>query len=131
MPPLLGGVQFTVYHSYATESVIPKKGQIEIPGTGTYIGELDEYNKPHGKGVLTYLPSDKQARIRYEGEFNHGVRQGEGVMQWIDQTHRGTFLNNAAHGTGTRVYHRSGRVETCEWEKGNSVEEKSSCCTIC
>ena len=49
-----------------------------------YEGELDEQGLPHGKGTMTYI-ADKSENAdardyKYEGEFVHGVRNGEGCI---------------------------------------------------
>ena len=38
---------------------------------GKYTGYVNEYNKPHGKGILTHIRGDV-----YEGEFKHNVKHG-------------------------------------------------------
>lgn len=50
----------------------------------TYEGEKDAEGRPHGKGTMTYIADkseDERARdCKYEGEFVHGVRHGEGAI---------------------------------------------------
>lgn len=54
-----------------------------------YKGEVDAAGLPHGKGVMNYIvekdPAEElmfpdQNDLRYEGEFVHGLRQGDGDL---------------------------------------------------
>ena len=50
----------------------------------TYEGPVDAQGLPHGKGTMIYVADkseDADARdLKYEGEFVHGVRHGEGYL---------------------------------------------------
>ena len=50
----------------------------------TYEGPVDAQGLPHGKGTMVYVADkseDADARdLKYEGEFVHGVRHGEGCL---------------------------------------------------
>jgi hypothetical protein len=47
---------------------------------GRYEGQVNEKNRPHGKGVIRYEPSPYNSRFFYEGDFEDGTRHGRGCM---------------------------------------------------
>ena len=71
-----------------------------------YVGEVNAYNQPHGKGEMTY--SDGV----YEGEWKDNNRSGYGKWTGKDGgTYEGEFSSNAANGKGKY-----------KWPNGNSYE---------
>ena len=62
-----------------------------------YIGDLKD-GKRHGNGKYIYPNGDT-----YEGEWNYGIREGEGTFTYKDDSHTyvGNFLANVFHGWGT------------------------------
>ncbi len=51
---------------------------------GTYTGEVNEDNEPHGLGTF-YWPDET---IEYEGEWKDGWKHGQGTAYWPDGTIR-------------------------------------------
>ena len=68
-----------------------------------YKGETDENGLPHGKGTMKYekrvtfawfwLMDDSIAPKRYEGQWEHGVRCGEGKMTFWPGHPKGDWAN--------------------------------------
>lgn len=51
-----------------------------------YEGKIDTEGRPHGQGKMVYKVNDEQFKdMRYNGEFVHGVRQGEGCLSFAKQ----------------------------------------------
>ena len=68
-----------------------------IPKVNVYDGELNQYGKYHGKGVLTY-PNGHQ----YVGEFKDGKINGYGIYTWPDgEQYVGEFKDGKNNGQGT------------------------------
>ena len=100
---------------------------------GTYIGEVDDQGRKHGKGMYKWLDGSS-----YEGDFDedlrHGVghfkwsngesykgdyladrRTGEGIYLWRDGSkYEGSFLNGKRHGIGTFTS-SNGSIYVGEW----------------
>lgn len=70
--------------------------KIKIIKKLVYEGEVDEQGRPHGKGTLYYVVEkdpaeerkfDNQGDLRYRGEFEHGLRQGDGDLHALGLGH--------------------------------------------
>ncbi len=76
---------------------------LQLP-EGTYVGEVSN-GQPHGRGVLTYLQTDKYKRLRYEGQFLNGQRHGIGALIWKDgKRYDGPWENGGMNGQGIERY---------------------------
>lgn len=61
-------------------------------GDCSYTGEVDDQDKPHGKGVATWTSGDG---LEYDGEWTHGVMDGKArYTQRSGDTFVGTFKAN-------------------------------------
>ena len=61
-------------------------------GMTSYTGEVDENNLPHGRGVARWAEGDI---LSYDGEWVHGVMEGETVYTRRDgDVFKGKFTNN-------------------------------------
>ena len=79
------------------------KGTLDRPEEKTrYVGELNEVFEREGKGVLHFTAHSEY--IKYEGEFNNGVMNGEGKM-WKKNGDffKGTFKNSKQKGKGVYI----------------------------
>eukprot|EP00934_Nitzschia_sp_Nitz4_P003235 Nitzschia sp. Nitz4//scaffold219_size35776//228//2123//NITZ4_007817-RA/size35776-processed-gene-0.0-mRNA-1//1//CDS//3329542299//3225//frame0 len=72
----------------------------------SFTGFLSEQSgKPHGKGRMIFTATGDQ----YEGKFEHGVRQGRGLMRFSNgDVFVGFYQNDQREGRGTYQY-RDGR----------------------
>ncbi|CAE7538316.1 setd7 [Symbiodinium sp. CCMP2592] len=58
-----------------------------------YTGDTDEAGNPHGRGIL------KMKGAVYEGEFEHGLQSGQGLLRFADgSTCKGGFAAGQPHG---------------------------------
>ena len=80
-----------------------------------YMGEMDEWNNPHGRGVKI----TKYGGI-YEGHFIDGNRHGKGrFIYCTGQVFEGEFQENLEHGKGKMTYPK---LEEMGLEAGNYKE---------
>lgn len=133
-----------------------------------YKGETDENGMPHGLGVMKYekkttyswlwVMDDDIAPKRYEGQWCHGVRCGEGKMSFYSDnsqhySYTGQWANDLPEGSGSiRVIDKRGKESItscnlvaglregcntavefgktieCEWKAG--VKEGEGVCTM-
>ena len=76
--------------------------------TNGYIGQTNEYGRPHGKGTITWKG------IRFEGEFQDSAFK-KGTMTWNGNRYEGEFQDFKQHGKGTMTYSDGARFEG-EWQ---------------
>ncbi|KAJ4462388.1 putative Phosphatidylinositol 4-phosphate 5-kinase 4 [Paratrimastix pyriformis] len=71
----------------------------DLPGWGCLVLYCLQ-NVMHGHGIFVW-PDGR----RFEGNFNNGVMEGQGVLEWIEgpglQTYEGAFKENLFHGKGS------------------------------
>ncbi|MGN0551061.1 MAG: hypothetical protein ACI4I4_04370 [Acutalibacteraceae bacterium] len=74
----------------------------------SYEGETDDEGYPHGKGKKYYTNG-----LIYEGEWNHGAREGFGIAYSDTSAYRyeGEWKNDKRHGKGVRTDYRRIREE--------------------
>ena len=74
-----------------------REGYLAIQGKiVSYEGERDENNWAHGKGTATF-----EDGTVYEGDWEHGLRQGFGVgTRKTGDVYRGQWWNGMKHGKG-------------------------------
>ncbi len=85
---------------------------------GTYTGPISPENRPHGRGVLAFLPDDPMGRLRYEGDFEEGTKTGAGAMTFASgDKYEGGFRDGVPHGEGRFTY-SDGQEEAAAWEDG-------------
>ncbi len=66
----------------------------------SYLGEWED-NKPHGRGVFTFLA----AKYEYSGDWQYGKMTGKGKIVWNDgSSYEGDFLENQLTGKGIIKY---------------------------
>lgn len=76
------------------------------------------YGKRHGKGKLTYSPSDENKRKVYDGEWKEDKRSGQGVLIWEDgKKYDGKWKEDQINGKGAMTYQNGGKYDG-EWEAG-------------
>jgi len=81
-------------YKYAIESECQRlKDRVEY-----YEGETDEEGLAHGKGIWYYINGS-----RYEGEWNHGLKEGFGTVYKADgnKAYEGEWKNGKKNGFGT------------------------------
>lgn len=82
-------------------------------GKGTYTGEINSYDEPHGKGEAVYKSGDI-----YNGEWKDGEWNGYGKLKYADgDVYEGEWKEGARHGIGTMTY-ATGTVYEGEWKNG-------------
>ncbi len=76
-------------------------------GVGTYTGEVNEDDKPHGQGT----EYNADGTIEYEGEWKDGWKHGQGTLYREDGTkwYEGEWKDGLMHGQGTQ-YWPDGRI---------------------
>jgi serine/threonine protein kinase len=68
--------------------------------TFIYSGQLKD-GLPQGFGTAVYPENDQDSRVRYEGEFTGGKREGKGKLTYQDSSYyEGDFGNNTFNGNG-------------------------------
>ena len=78
---------------------------------------------PHGNGSIKYPKGHE--RVKYQGQFVHGKKEGYGVLTWRDGgIYKGEFKNDQQSGWGTyeRIIDKkqySGEEYTGNWLNGN------------
>lgn len=83
------------------------------PDDTKYEGEWAE-GKYHGRGTLWVKKGKTYART-YAGDWDQGVRSGQGVFYYPDKAvYRGDWANNRKNGQG-RYEHSNGDVYVGEW----------------
>ena len=83
-----------------------------IPKVNVYDGELNQYGKYHGKGVLTY-PNGHQ----YVGEFKDGKNNGQGTFTWPDgKKYIGELKDSKYSGAGV-LFKVDGEIQSGTWAK--------------
>ena len=80
-------------------------------GRALYSGGVDAAGRPDGVGCLDYAGFPRRGsvtgerRVYYAGCMEGGVRQGAGLLRWIDGTeYAGTWHADAPHGAGVETY---------------------------
>lgn len=75
-----------------------------------YVGEMNEENKRHGYGKITYFGGDT-----YEGYWDNDKPHGQGLYTWkIGGRYLGSFVKGNISGQGQRIY-PSGNFYTGEF----------------
>ena len=111
-----------VVPSFFDMSKVDTKGFecLKFEDNSIYYGEtawFDEQNKPckqedkgakkkrHGKGVQMFLRPDNSILCKYEGEWVHGTKTGEGVSTYPDgSVYVGTMHNESKEGFGKFIW---------------------------
>ena len=71
-----------------------KKLSLEI---GSYEGEVNKKDEPHGKGVL----SNPSEFTKYIGEFVNGKKHGKGIYHYsTGGKYKGEWIHDKKHGYG-------------------------------
>lgn len=95
-----------------------KRAAIFLPNGSVYTGEWKD-DVFHGIGELLYRNGNK-----YEGQFENGVRKGEGVLYvpetatTLKESYRGAWKDGKRHGFGTEWLDNGDAYEG-EWVNGN------------
>lgn len=83
-----------------------------ILSDGKYIGE-HKNGKPHGRGIIYFSSEDK--RKSYEGDWNNGIREGNGTMVWKNGgKYVGNWKSGVRNGYGTH-YYADGEIYEGNW----------------
>ena len=81
--------------------------------TNLYHGQLNEDNKRHGYGKITYFGGDT-----YQGYWDNDKAHGQGLYSWkIGGKYLGNFTKGSISGYGKRIY-SSGNMYTGEFLNG-------------
>ncbi len=68
-----------------------------------YTGPVNKDGKPHGRGVLTYPPANRDALLSYTGEFDNGELHGQGLVKWLSgETFEG-FMDRGSRSRGKQT----------------------------
>ena len=108
----------TLYKEDGTETTgIWKNGAIyeKMVDITTEVGHYYGYmvdGKPSRRGIMEYADSSV-----YDGEWNNGKFDGEGIFSNEQYTYRGSFLNNYPHGTGSLLF-KDFSSYVGEWKDG-------------
>ena len=79
-------------------------GKISWQGGDVYYGNFANDNI-NGRGIWTYRKDDMMDTLDYVGEVKNGIREGEGVLRFVDgRSYTGTFKNGVPHGSGTMTF---------------------------
>ena len=71
----------------------------EAAGPG-YVGDRNDNQERHGKGVATFANGDA-----YDGDYANGRRHGQGKYTFKSgASYEGSYHNNAKHGSGKMTY---------------------------
>ena len=97
------------YECPADATPLVKRGPVLTP-TGVYIGEWNNDNKRHGRGVFIGNNGDV-----YEGSWVEGEKHGQGRQAWADgHVYEGEWKNQLRHGFG-KLTGTGGDVYTGEY----------------
>ena len=71
-------------------------GVIIKTSQGTYDGEVNSENKPHGQGEMTHNDGSV-----YKGNWNNGRKNGDGMFSYKNgNTYDGEWIDDKMHGRG-------------------------------
>ena len=88
---------------------------------GTYEGEMNDQQKRHGRGVLSYKPVDYLFPEKYDGNWENDRMQGHGVMLYNDRSlYSGNWADGRRHGEGSMEYSNGDRYDGL-WSQDNRV----------
>jgi len=96
-----------------------------LDGNGTFVGDERmmrlsgqfEDNMPHGRN--DYHQEYTTGSVEYDGEWDHGVKDGTGTFSWPGSTrYKGQFSVDRKHGAGTLTWN-----DGCKF-KGTFVDDK-------
>jgi len=66
-----------------------------------YVGEATLMGVPQGNGKLIYDETSTDGAIYYEGEWENGVKQGQGIQIWVTgDKYEGTWKDDLYYGPG-------------------------------
>lgn len=93
-------------HQFVSAS--PSSATLTWPDSSQYKGDVLQ-NKPMGKGKMVWGNGST-----YDGDWQNGVRTGQGTYVWPDGRHyQGDFVNDEMHGKGTATWPNG------SWYKGD------------
>ncbi len=112
---------FIVIVSYWT--ILPRTGTIDIPGEGTYTGQLRGMSF---NGYGTYI-SHEMGGVSYEGEWKNGIFNGQGTLSFADGSKlSGDFVDGIIHGIGHTIC-PDGHVTEVDFGKGTIIDNHQGC----
>ncbi|CAF1420917.1 unnamed protein product [Adineta ricciae] len=87
---------------------MPGKIRIDYDNEDIYEGELDNEDRPHGRGVYTHHTEAGEVQVGvYDGEWQNGKKHGEGAHHYRNgDVYNGSWQNGLRHGHGTYTYHK-------------------------
>ena len=84
-------------------SAASERKEIFFPDGNTYLGESKNGLVPDGRGTMEY--HNDAIKIRYDGEFKAGKREGVGAMTYqCGDSYSGEWKNDLREGRGTYSY---------------------------
>ena len=83
------------------------QGKLIYDKGGQWSGEFRDNEVWKGSGVI--YTTTKDGTTRYEGQYENGVKQGFGIMQYTDGRYEGQWLNGKRHGQGKLTYDKGGQ----------------------
>ncbi len=112
----------SIYHTH-THVSSPLPLEVDITkqyALGEYEGGLKD-QKRHGRGEMPYKHVEYYFPKRYEGEWADDKIQGQGVMEYNDESvYSGLWENGSRHGEGEMQY-KNGDVYIGCWENDRRV----------
>lgn len=86
---------------------MPGKVKIDYDNADIYEGELDDQDRPHGRGVYTHhKETDEVQTGEYNGSWQNGKKHGEGMHRYRNgDVYKGSWQNGLRHGHGTYTYY--------------------------
>ncbi len=106
-------------------TVIPRQGTLDIPGEGTYSGQLRGYTF-HGYGTYT---SYEVGGTSYEGEWKNGVFHGQGTLTFANGSQLSgefKFIDGSIHGIGKTIC-PEGHITEIDFGEAIQVDKCSGC----
>lgn len=98
------------------------RGTATYPGGDTYEGQFNEGVR-HGEGVYKYVPKGEDQQDIYKGQWENNVKCGVGKQTYFGVgEYYGNWLNGERHGEGVMTYSNKD-VYSGKWREGKKDGE--------
>ena len=86
--------------------ILPSHSPFTIlyPNGNRYEGTVNQQYLPHEHGKLYKINQDGSHRLYYEGNYNNGMRSGQGTIYYTDVVYTGNFVLDKPNGMGEFRY---------------------------
>lgn len=91
------------------KNTVDDKEMIKYMNGDVYIGRLDFFKQPHGRGIYEHHPRLDQIQPgRYNGDWKHGDKNGGGIQEYTNgDRYEGSWIDDKRHGSkGVYTYYR-------------------------